>query len=121
MDRRRYGLVGAAITAIVGGAVGYAVAMKGPLLAVISVVVGIPLLRAVRTRVDEPLVDERVERVAEKASRRTLEVIGVTGALLSAVLIAIGRDEGYILGFLICAALVLYMAFYTAYSRSEIS
>ena len=121
MDRKRYGLVGTLVAVAVGGAVGFAVQNNQPLLVVISVVIGVLLLRFARKRVDEPLVDERIERVAEKASRRTLEVFGVATALLTAVLIALGREEGYVLGFVVCSVLVVYLAFYTIYYRGEIT
>jgi len=121
MDRKRYGLVGTLVAVAVGGAVGFAVQNNQPLLVVISVVIGVLLLRFARKRVDEPLVDERIERVAEKASRRTLEVFGVVASLLTAVLIALDREEGYVLGFSVCSVLVIYLALYAIYSRSEIT
>ncbi|WP_290595738.1 MULTISPECIES: DUF2178 domain-containing protein [unclassified Archaeoglobus] len=121
MDRKKYGLVRTLIVVMVGSSVGYAAQNNQPLLSVFSVVIGLILLGFVRRRANEPLVDERVERIAEKASRRALEVFGITAALLTAVLIALGREEGYVLGFAVCAVLVVYLAFYTIYSRSNIT
>ncbi len=121
LDGKKYGLVRTLVAVMVGGAVGYAAQNNQPFLAVFSVVVGLILLEFAKRRVDEPLVDERVERVTEKASRKTLEVFGVAAALLTAVLVALGRGEGYVLGFAVCVVLVLYLAFYVLYSRSEIT
>lgn len=120
MDRKRYSLIRIAIVTAVGCTVSYAVSVNNPLIALISVVAGILILKLAERGVDEPLIDERVERISEKASRRTLEIIGVFGALLSATLIASGREEGYVLGFLICVSLVLYMVFYAVYSKRAI-
>ncbi|MBC7114280.1 MAG: hypothetical protein PWR13_1305 [Archaeoglobi archaeon] len=123
MDRKRYALLSAAVLALIGGAVGYAVLKNQPLVALLSLISGIILLKFLRRRVGEVLEDERVIRISERASRRTLQVFAISAALLSALLIATGkyRVEGSILGFAVCGILILYLIFYAVYSRSEIS
>jgi len=68
-------LVGTALAIVLGGVVGYAVVSRQPYLAVIAVVTALVLLRVARGRVEEVLLDERIERVSEKAS--TLSIRGV--------------------------------------------
>ncbi|WP_456330443.1 DUF2178 domain-containing protein [Archaeoglobus sp.] len=120
MDRKRFALFGTALAVVLGATVGYAVESRQPYLAVIAVIAALVLLRVARGRVDEVLEDERIERVSERASRRTLELFGMSAALLSALLIAMGNDAGYVLGFAVCAILILYIGFYAFYSRRAV-
>lgn len=121
MDKKKYTLLGVIIVTSLGGIVGYAVQNGWPVLVLLSVIIGVLLFKVLEKRVEEPLVDERVERVSEKASRRTLEVLGLSAALISALLISSGRVEGYVLAYVVCAALMLYITFYAIYSRGEVS
>lgn len=120
MDRKKFALIGTVLAVGLGGTVGYAVESKQPYLAVIAVIAALVLLRAARGRVDEVLEDERIERVSERASRRTLELFSISAALLSALLIAMGNDAGYVLGFAVCTILILYIGFYAFYSRRAV-
>ncbi len=120
MDIKKFALVGTALAIVLGGVVGYAVVSRQPYLAVIAVVTALVLLRVARGRVEKVLLDERIERVSEKASRRALELFSISAALLSALLIALGNSTGYILGFSVCAILILYLGFYAFYSRSSV-
>jgi len=115
--QEKFALIGAALAVVLGGTVGYVVKSKQPYLAVIGVIAALVMLRVARGRVEEALKDERIERVSEKASRRTLELFGISAALLSALLISLGNEAGYVLGFAVCAILILYIGFYAIYSR----
>lgn len=109
------------ITVATGGCVGYAVRTGQYYLAPFSITVGLILLNLARRRVDEVLVDERIEDISEKSSRRALEVFGISSALFALILIVAGKEEGYILGFAVCALLILYLTLYALYSKGEIS
>jgi len=72
--------------------------------------------------VDEVIEDERIYRISDKASRRTLQVFGIGTALVGTTLISLGRYQeiGYALNISVCILLILYMIFYAFYSRSPL-
>ena len=102
----------------VGAIVGFAVHSGNALLAVIAVVVGILLLRLLKgTDIAE---DERTYLISEKASRATLQIFGLAIAVVGASLIALKNEManiGYVLEYLACILLVLYLIFYGYYNK----
>jgi uncharacterized membrane protein len=78
VNRTGYILCIIATTITVGAAVGYSVSVGNAALSVIAVVAGIVLLKLLKSRVSEVIEDERTHRIGEKASRKTLQVFGLT-------------------------------------------
>lgn len=122
MDRKKFAICGVVLTAAFGAVVGWSVSNGNALLPVIAVVAGVALLRLLKSRVDEVMEDERVERIGEKASRRSLQAFGLLAAMVGAILVTLGDDTGFeqagfTLLYSVCLLLVLYMVFYGYYSR----
>lgn len=109
------------VIAIVALIVGYTVATGNALAALIAVIGGIFLLSLAKRRVNEVFEDERIHRVSERASRKTLQVFGAGIALIGVLLISYGFEVGYALAFSACALAILYLTFYAILSKGEIS
>jgi len=109
------------LTVIVVLIVGYSVATGNTILSIIAIIGGIFPISLVKRRLDEVVEDERINRVSWKASRKTLEIFGVSIALISFLLISYGyTDIGYVLAFSVCTLTILYLIFYAIYSKGEI-
>ena len=108
------------LLAMVGAIVEYSVAEGMPLLALISVLIALTVLTVVRKRVDEVLEDELIIRINEKASTRTLQVLLISCALIGMVLISLGNVQGYVLSYVACAGVLLYLALYMYYKTRGI-
>jgi len=124
MDRKKFKLYGLAITITVGFLVGLSVAKGESAIALGAVVIGMILLYALRSRVKQVIEDERVYRISEKASRRTIQVVGTTTALLGLSIIGLSRsgylelaDVGYSLAYFATILLMVYMIFYGYYNK----
>lgn len=74
-DRKKFALIGTALAIVLGGTVGYAVKSNQLYLAVISIIAVLILLRVARRRVEEVLVDERIERVSEKGIKKGTRIV----------------------------------------------
>ncbi len=125
VNRKQFAMCGVIISAIIGAIVGYSVQIHNfvlPLIAVTAVTAGILILHLLRRKVDEVIEDERIYRISDKASRRTLQVFGVGTALVGTTLISLERFQeiGYALNISVCILLILYMIFYAFYSRSPL-
>lgn len=124
MDRKKFKLYGLVITAGVGFVIGLSVFRGEPIAAIVAVVIGMILLYVFKSRVKEVIEDERVYRISEKASRRTIQVVGTATAILGLSIMGLSRS-GYLelaeVGFsLACFATVLlmvYMIFYGYYAK----
>ncbi len=119
MNRKRFAMCGAIITAAIGAIVGYSVYTHNFMLPFIAVTAGILILHLLRRKVDEVIEDERIYRISERASRRTLQVFGMGTALVGTTLICLGRysEIGYTLNMSVCILIILYLIFYGFYSR----
>ncbi|AEA47852.1 DUF2178 domain-containing protein [Archaeoglobus veneficus] len=128
MNRKKYLLCITIVTVAVGAIIGWSVWAGNSVIPVIAVVAGIALLKLCKSRVEEVVEDERVHRIGEKASRRTLQVFGLTIAVTVAILIALsesGHAEFAQSDFTlihVCALLafyltLLYLVFYGYYSK----
>jgi len=122
MNRKQFAMCGVIISAIIGAIVGYSVQIHNFVLPLIAVTAGILILHLLRRKVDEVIEDERIYRISDKASRRTLQVFGIGTALVGTTLISLGRYQeiGYALNISVCILLILYMIFYAFYSRSPL-
>jgi uncharacterized membrane protein len=124
MDRKKFKLYGLVITIAVGFLVGFSVVRGEPAIALGAVVIGMILLYSLRSRVKQVIEDERVYRISEKASRRTIQVVGTTTAVLGLSIIGLSRsgyleltDVGYSLAYFAAVLLIVYMIFYGYYNR----
>ncbi len=122
MNRKQFAMCGVIISAIIGAIVGYSVQIHNFVLPLIAVTAGILILHLLRRKVDEVIEDERIYRISDKASRRTLQVFGIGTALVGTTLISLERFQeiGYALNISVCILLILYMIFYAFYSRSPL-
>lgn len=124
MERKKFKLYGLVITIAVGFLVGLS-AVRGELtIAIVAVVIGMILLYALKSRVKQVIEDERVYKISEKASRKTIQVVGITTAILSLTLIGLSRsgylelaEVGFSLAYFATALLMVYMIFYGYYSK----
>ena len=119
MNRKQFAMCGAVIAAIIGAIVGYSIHIHNVALPFVAVIAGILVLHMLRRNVSEPIEDERIYRISDRASRRTLQVFGIGTALAGTTLISLGRYQeiGYALDISVCILLILYMIFYAFYSR----
>ncbi|RLI75517.1 hypothetical protein DRP05_14640 [Archaeoglobales archaeon] len=102
----------------IGAVVGFATYSGNALLVIIAVFIGILLLRLCKSKT--VIEDERVYFVSEKASRMALQIFVIGIAITGAGLIASKnelKDVGYILSYLTCILLVLYLISYGYYSK----
>jgi uncharacterized membrane protein len=89
---------------------------------VISVAVGVILFYLCKTSVEE-VVDERDERVSERASKVAVVIFAATSAFAGVLLIALRNDHpehtnaGFALAFSACALMILYSVLYGYYNR----
>ena len=122
MNRKQFAVCRIVIASIVGAVVGYSVYTQNFILPVGAVVAGILILHMLRRIVDEVMEDERIYRISEKAARASLQVFGISTALIGTTLILLGKysDIGYTLNMSVCALIVLYVIFYAIYSRKAI-
>ena len=124
MERKKFNLYKLVITAGVGFLVGLS-AISGELtIAVAAVVIAMILLYLLKSRVKQVIEDERIYRISEKASRRTIQVVGTITALLGLTIIGLSRsgylelDEvGFSLVYFATGLLMVYMLFYGYYAK----
>jgi uncharacterized membrane protein len=124
MDTRSYRRYVAALTTIVAAIVAWAVIAQNMIFAVVGVAVGMVLLYSLKRRVKEVVIDERVHRISEVASRATIQVFGWLSAATAFILIMFGNSvsanleqAGYTLAYATCALLLLYSFFYRYYGN----
>ena len=124
MDRKKFKLYGLIITIAVGFIIGLS-AIRGELtIAVVAVVIGMILIYVLKSRVKQVIEDERIYRISEKASRRTIQVVGTTTALLGLSILGLSKSEyldlaevGYSLACFATVLLMVYMIFYGYYAK----
>jgi uncharacterized membrane protein len=124
MERKKFKLYGLVITIIVGFVIGLSAFRGEPITAIVAVVVGMLLLYALKSRVKQVIEDERDYRISEKASRRTIQVVGTTTALLGLSILGLSKsghldlvEVGYTLACFATILLMIYMIFYGYYAK----
>ena len=124
MERKKFKLYGLVITIAVGFLVGLSAARGEPAIAIVAVIIGMMLLYSLKSRVKQVIEDERIYRISEKASRRTIQVVGTTTAILGLTLIGLSRsghlkltEVGFSLAYFATALLMVYMIFYGYYAK----
>jgi uncharacterized membrane protein len=124
MERKKFKLYGLVITIVVGFFIGLS-AIRGEFtITVVAVVIGMILLFALKSRVKQVIEDERIFRISEKASRRTIQVVGTITALLGLTIIGLSRrgyleleEVGFSLAYFATALLMVYLIFYSYYAK----
>ncbi len=124
MKRKKFKQYSMAITIVIGVIIGWS-AIRGDLtIALAAVVIGMIILYLLKSRVKQVIEDERVYRISEKASRRTIQIVGTTTALVGLSLIGLSRsgylelsEVGFSLAYFATALLMVYMIFYGYYSK----
>lgn len=102
---------------------GWFAATADSALVLISAAVGTILFYLCKTSVEEVVVDERDERVSERASKVAMEIFAATSALAGVVFIAERYEHpeyanaGFALAFSACALMILYSVLYGYYNR----
>ena len=124
MERKKFKLYGLVITIAVGFVVGLSAIRGEPVTAIVAVVVGMMVLYVLKSRVKQLIEDERVYKISEKASRRTIQVVGAATALLGLSILGLSKsgylewDEvGYSLASFAAILLMVYMMFYGYYAK----
>lgn len=124
MNRKKFKLYGRVITIAVGFMVGLSAIRGEPTIAIVAVIIGIMLLYSLKSRVKQVIEDERIYRISEKASRRTIQVVGVITAILGLAIIGLSKigylklaEIGFSLAYFATVLLVVYMIFYGYYSK----
>ena len=124
MERKKFKLYGMLITIAIGFVIGLSAIRGEPITAIVAVVVGMILLYMLKSRVKQVIEDERIYRINEKASRRTIQVVGTTTAILGLSIMGLSRsgymemvEVGYSLACFAAILLMVYMIFYGYYSK----
>jgi uncharacterized membrane protein len=122
MDSKSYRRYLALATTILAAIVAWSVIAQNMMVAVAGVSATMILLYLLRKRVKEVMIDERVHRISQMASRTTLQVFGWVSAASAFILIAFGRtistgfeQAGYTLAYATCALLLMYSVLYKYY------
>ena len=124
MKRKKFKQYSLAITIAVGVIIGWS-AIRGELtIALVAVVIGMIILYLLKSRVKQVIEDERVYKISEKASRRTIQIVGTTTALVGLSLIGLSKsgylelsEVGFTLAYFATALLMVYMIFYGYYPK----
>ena len=124
MESRKFKKYGLIIIVVVGFFIGLSASRGEPITAVVAVVVGMILLYVLKSRVKQVLEDERIYRISEKASRRTVQVVGTTTAIIGLSIMGLSRsgyleliEVGYSLACFATVLLMVYMIFYGYYAK----
>lgn len=124
MDLKTFGKCRALIAFLLAAVIGASTAGGIPIVPAVAVLVGTVAMYFCRKQVKEVLVDERMERVSEKAAKLVFNVYLVAAGLFSVLVISLGReyvqylDTAYFLSYSVCALLLLQLAAYGYYDRN---
>jgi uncharacterized membrane protein len=124
MSVKAYRIWMVSIMIVVAGLAGWGVTVGNAFIPAPALVAGAAVLYFCRRRIKAVVEDERIYRIGDWASRRTVEIVLITMALVSSTLLALGTDErpefetiGMTLGYSVCTILLLYTALYNYFSR----
>ena len=124
MNRKKFKIYSLIITISVGFVIGLSVIRGEPAIAIIAVIMGMIIVYSIKSRVKQVIEDERIYRISEKASRRTIQVVGTITAILGLTIIGLGRsgyvefvEIGFSLAYFATVLLLVYMIFYSYYAR----
>jgi len=98
-------------------------AMANAVFVIVSIGLGAILFYVCKTSVDEVVVDERDERVSERAAKVVMVIFAAINALAGIILIALRNEYpeytyiGFALAFSACALMILYSVLYGYYNK----
>lgn len=126
MSRKVFVICSIIIVMAMGAVIGGAVSSGNILLPIIVPAAGILLMVMLRRSVKEVIEDERNYRISEKASRKAIQIFGISAAVLSSIFITLGRkgsadisQAGFTLSYAVGFLLMLYLGFYTYYNKKH--
>jgi uncharacterized membrane protein len=109
---------------IIAVVVAISVTTGNAIIPIPTVIIGVVLIIILRRRVKDVVADERVYAVADKASRLTLQIVGIAMAAVGGILLAISRggssvlaQVGFTLEYATSGLLVIYYIAYIYYNR----
>ena len=125
MDYKTYKNWRSALVIIIGAVTAASVITGNVYTLISAVLAGMIVIFILQRRVKEVINDERTYAIAYKAARLTMSVVGVSMAIIGAILLALSRDNlsatlaqvGFALEYATCGLLVINLAAYTYYSR----
>lgn len=122
MNRKQWFVCVIGVLSFVGIVVGWSFTRELPLIGVFALLAGLVVLYFISRYVEEPIEDERTDKISEKAAKMAYIVFSIVFSAAAILLIGFshGGDPYYQLGrsFLppISALLALYWFFYAFYS-----
>jgi uncharacterized membrane protein len=121
MDYKRYRfyklLLVMALTAITG----FFVVAGNYVIPLLAFAIACGLVYVLKSRVDEKLSDERVDKIAGKAARMVFSISALFMTLIGMILIAVRVEHptylltGYVLSYLVCGMMLVYIIFFMYY------
>jgi uncharacterized membrane protein len=124
MKISKYRIYKALIGGGLGMAVGISIGTDTPIIALVAVVVAIVISFSLERNNKEITRDERILQISGKAASASFNTVLILAAIASLVT-ALFRSQlpenivfvGAIMGYFVCAALLLHMCFYAYFSR----
>jgi len=124
MNKKRYAIYTTTIAIAIGIVFAFSIETGNFILPLIAIILGVFLIYLLKRRVEGVIQDERTYRIAERASMRTIQILGPTTAIIGVIAITMSEsgyfklaEIGYTLLYFNIALLGLYMFFYGYYSR----
>lgn len=112
------------LTTAIAAFVGWSIRIRNASLSIVAVFVGIVLVYLLKGKVKEVIVDERVHRISEMASKTALQIFAWLSVAVAIILIILGtgnsanfEQAGYTLAYATCALLALYSISYKYYEK----
>jgi uncharacterized membrane protein len=126
MDVKRYRSYLMILTTAIAAFVGWSIRIRNVASSIVAVFVGIVLAYLFKGKVKEVIVDERVHRISEMASKTALQVFAWLSVAVAIILIILGTNNsanfeqaGYTLAYATCALLALYSICYKYYDKKH--
>jgi uncharacterized membrane protein len=112
-----------AVVVISGVLVGVGITLKIALIPLIAFPLAVLAMIIVRRSVKDPVKDERLIHMAEKAARMSFSIYGISAVTIGDFLIAFDKTNGvmYAIGYALLLSTaflsLLYVSFYTFYTK----
>lgn len=110
--------------AVVASLVAFSAITGEFLIAFFSVVAGLLFLYLLKSKAEEVLVDERTYKISERASKRTIQVVSITSAVVGLSMVGLSRigypellEAGLSLAYFSAILILVYVAFYRYYAK----
>jgi uncharacterized membrane protein len=123
MNEKTFSTIRKIMIVVIGSVVAISIIFESLIISFAVVLFGIAVMVALKHKVDKKIEDERIFKIAQKASMRTVQIFGFLMAMIS-VSILILREAydnfeliGSVLAYSTCGFLMIYGIFYSYYSR----